>query len=61
VAREASDKAASENQTFVNSYRADADKFKATAPDYMDAYNYLLNLGAEELFRSATTTRTTRY
>lgn len=50
VAREASDKAASENQTFVNNYRADADKFKATAPDYMDAYNYLLNARAEELF-----------
>jgi hypothetical protein len=46
VAREASDKAASENQAFVNNYRADADKFKATAPDYMDAYNYLLNARA---------------
>jgi hypothetical protein len=49
VAREASEKAANENQTFVNSYRADADKFKATAPDYMDAYNHLLTSRAQEL------------
>lgn len=49
TARDANEKAATENRTFVNSYRADADKFKATTPDYMEAYNHLLQSRAAEL------------
>lgn len=48
-ATEAEKKAAAEHTTFVNSYKADAQKFIATAPDYMDAYNHLLSSRAAEL------------
>lgn len=48
-ATEAATKAATEHTTFVNSYKADAQKFIATAPDYMDAYNHLLSSRAAEL------------
>lgn len=48
-ATEAEKKAAAEHTTFVNSYKADAQKFIATAPDYMEAYNHLLSSRAAEL------------
>lgn len=48
-ATEAEKKAATEHATFVNSYKADAQKFIATAPDYMEAYNHLLSSRAAEL------------
>jgi hypothetical protein len=49
AAREAETTAATERQTFVTNYQADAEKFKSTAPDYMEAYNFLLNSRAAEL------------
>lgn len=57
AANAASQKAATADQTFVNSYRSDAEKFKAgdpakgqaPVPDYMDAYNHLLQSRAQEL------------
>lgn len=49
AAREAATKAETERNTFVSNYRADVDKFKATTPDFMDGYNFLLNSRAEEL------------
>ena len=48
-ATEAEKKAAVEHQAFVNNYRADAQKFTATTPDYMEAYNHLLASRAAEL------------
>lgn len=48
-ATEAEKKAATEHTTFVNSYKADAQKFIGTTPDYMDAYNHLLSSRAAEL------------
>ena len=49
AAKETADREATERNTFVTNYRQDADKFKATAPDYMDAYNFLLQSRAQEL------------
>lgn len=46
---DAATKATNEQTTFVNSYRADADTFKAKTADYMDAYNHLLGSRASEL------------
>ncbi|WP_426418208.1 hypothetical protein [Bradyrhizobium genosp. A] len=48
-ATEAEKKAATEHTTFVNNYKADAQKFTATTPDYMAAYNHLLSSRAAEL------------
>lgn len=48
-ATEAEKKAQAEHTTFVNSYKADAQKFTATTPDYMAAYNHLLSSRAAEL------------
>lgn len=47
----AADKVAGEQQTFVNSYRADCDAFEAKpeTADFKDAYNHLLNSRAQEL------------
>jgi hypothetical protein len=46
---EAEQRAAAEHTTFVNSYKADAQKFIGTTPDYMEAYNHLLSSRAAEL------------
>lgn len=50
---EAATKAAAEEttqrETFVTNYKADAAKFTAATPDYMPAYNFLLNARAAEL------------
>lgn len=46
---DAASKAQAEHTTFVNSYKADAQKFIGTTPDYMDAYNHLLSSRAAEL------------
>lgn len=48
-ASEAEKKAAAEHTTFVTNYKADAQKFIGTTPDYMDAYNHLLQSRAAEL------------
>lgn len=46
---DAASKAQTEHTTFVNSYKADAQKFTETNPDYMEAYNHLLGSRAAEL------------
>lgn len=43
------EKQAAEQKVFVDKYRADADAFEATNPDFKAAYNYLLNSRAAEL------------
>ena len=43
------EKQASEQKVFVDKYRADADAFEATNPDFKAAYNFLLNSRAAEL------------
>lgn len=48
-ATDAEKKAAAEHTTFVSSYKADAQKFTETNPDYMEAYNHLLGSRAAEL------------
>lgn len=49
TAKEASDKAATEQTTFVNNYKADASAFEGKNPDYKQAYNFLLETRASEL------------
>ncbi len=46
---DAATKAATEQTTFVNNYKADAAKFEATKPDFKKAYDFILNSRAEEL------------
>lgn len=47
--QDAAAKAATERNTFVNNYKADAAKFEATKPDYRKAYDFILNSRAAEL------------
>lgn len=49
TAREASEKAATEQTTFVNNYKADAAAFEGKNADYKQAYNFLLETRAKEL------------
>jgi hypothetical protein len=49
AARETAEKQAAEQKVFVDKYRADADAFEATNPDFKTAYNFLLNSRAAEL------------
>jgi hypothetical protein len=49
AAKEASEKAAAEQKTFVENYRKDAGAFEQATPDFKDAYNFLLNSRAAEL------------
>lgn len=46
---DAATKAQGEQSAFVNNYKADAETFKAKSPDYMDAYNFVLQARANEL------------
>jgi hypothetical protein len=49
AARDASEKAAADQKTFVDKYKADADAFEAKTPDFKPAYDFLLNSRAAEL------------
>lgn len=49
AAKEASEKAATEQKTFVDKYKADASAFEAKTPDFKPAYDFLLNSRAAEL------------
>jgi hypothetical protein len=46
---EAATKASAEKSTFVNNYRADANKFEQANPDYRKAYDFVLAARASEL------------
>lgn len=48
-ATEAEKKAAAEHTTFVTNYQKDAATFTAKQPDYMDAYNFILQSRVQEL------------
>jgi len=49
AAKEASDKAAADQKTFVDKYKADASAFESKTPDFKPAYDFLLNSRAAEL------------
>jgi hypothetical protein len=49
AAKEANEKAATEQKTFVDKYKADASAFEAKTPDFKPAYDFLLNSRAAEL------------
>jgi hypothetical protein len=49
AAQEASEKQAGEQKVFVDKYRADADAFQQTNPDFKAAYDFILNSRAAEL------------
>lgn len=49
AAKEANDKAAAEQKTFVDNYTKACDEFQKTTPDFRPAYDFLLNSRAAEL------------
>jgi hypothetical protein len=49
AAKEANEKAAAEQKTFVDKYVADCNAFESKTPDFKPAYNFLLNSRAAEL------------
>lgn len=49
AAADAAEKQATEQKVFVDKYRAACDEFEQTAPDFKNAYNFLLNSRAAEL------------
>jgi hypothetical protein len=49
AAREANEKAAADQRTFVDKYKADASAFESKTPDFKTAYDFLLNSRAAEL------------